>query len=192
MITHQATLNQVFDFYEGLTTEQNANLESAASMAKLKDKIAEEVKEIRWSVAAREIVLKISDLLDIPILGIMTKTWSKYVTILEFLEENKLPPEEVVLIPLTEHMIKSDHNPSIKILLNDYEIGKIDFQVKIALHLKGMVLKIQNGRIMEIKTGECRASGTVTCENQVILEKESAHIPLPGSIDLGKGVPIKA
>ena len=192
MNTHQVTLNQVFDFYEGLTTEQNASLESAASMSKLKDTILEDVKEIRWSVAAREIALKISDLLDIPILGIMTKTWCKYVTILEYLEENNFAPDEVVLIPLTEHIIKSEHNPSIKILLNDFEIGKIDFEVKVALQVKGMVLKIQNQRIMEIKTGECKASGTVKCENQLILERESAQIPLPGSIDLGKGVPIRA
>lgn len=69
-------------------------------------------------------------------------------------------------------------------------LGKIPFQVDLALVLKGVVLKIQAGRIKTVRTGSCQARGSLKCENLLLLEKKTQVIELPGLIDLGEGVAI--
>lgn len=91
---------------------------------------------------------------------------------------------------MAEHTIKSEHKPYIEILINDKSVGKIDFNINISLTLKGIILKIRDGKIQEIQTGSCKGKGTIKCENFVILEKETESISLPGSINLGEGIPI--
>jgi hypothetical protein len=73
---------------------------------------------------------------------------------------------------------------------NEKQVGKIEFNIDISLTLKGIILKIRDGRIKEILTGSCKGKGTVRYGNLVITEKETGSFTLPGSIDLGDGIPI--
>ncbi len=190
MPSDQATLNNFFVYEEGLTKGQLSRMESAECVSLIKEKISEVAKEIKWDVALREIVIKIVDLLDIPIPDILAKAWKKYTSLLEYLNKSEFSPDETVLVPLAEHTIESEHHPYIEVLANDVPIGKIEFEIDVALKLKGIVLKVRDRKIKEIQTGECEGSGTVKCENHIILEKKLGGISLPGSIDLGAGISI--
>jgi hypothetical protein len=190
MPNDQATLNNFFVYEEGLTKDQLSRMESAECVSLIKEKISEVAKEIKWDVAMREIVIKIVDLLDIPIPDILTKAWRKYVSLQEYLDKSEFSPDETFLIPLAEHMIESKHHPYIEILTNDVPIGKIEFEIDVSLKLKGIILKVKNRKIKEIQTGECEGRGSVKCENHIILEKKLGEISLPGSIDLGEGISI--
>jgi hypothetical protein len=147
--------------------------------------------KVKWPVAFDIIVKKITDILDIGILDIMVMAWNKYRMLLKYADREKYPPGETLLVPLVEHTIKSEHRPFIEILINDKPVGKVEFNITISLMLKGIILKIQDGKIKGVTTGTCKGKGTIKCENIVILEKETAPISLPGSIDLGEGIPIK-
>jgi hypothetical protein len=122
----------------------------------------------------------------------MVKAWNKYRELLKYTDKEKYPPDVSVLVPLAEHTIKSEHKPYIEILINDKSVGKIDFNINISLTLKGIILKIRDGKIKEIQTGSCKGKGTIKCEDLVILEKETESFSLPGSINLGEGIPIAA
>lgn len=76
-------------------------------------------------------------------------------------------------------------------MVNEKSVGKIELEITVSLALEGFTLKIQDGKIKEILTGSCKGEGSVKCENVVLLEKELAPISLPGSIDLGEGLPIQ-
>ena len=110
--------------------------------------------------------------------------------LLKYTDKGKYSPNDIFLVPLAEHTIKSEHKPYLEILINDKSVGRIDFSINVALTLKGFILKIQDAKIKEIQTGTCKGRGTIQCEDIVIMEKETGSFPLPGSITLGDGVPI--
>jgi hypothetical protein len=189
MNSPQTTLNEFFSQAGKLSPEQLSKIGASERLSSLKEKILEEAK-VKWPVAFGMVVEKISDLLDVKLLDIMVIAWGKYRSLQRYLDREKYPPGETFLVHLAEHTIKSEHHPSIQILVNDKLVGKIEFNIAISLMLKGIILKVQDGRIKEIITGTCKGKGTIKCEDYVILEKETESISLPGSIGLGEGVPI--
>lgn len=187
----QITLNNFFPLKE-LSQDQLSKIESGRGISTLKEKISRDVTGIKWPVALNEITRKVEDLLDISVIDIFLTAWNKYRILLKYTDKKKYSSNETFFIPLAEHTIKSEHKPYIEILINDKSVGKIDFNINISLTLKGIILKIRDGRIQEIQTGSCKGKGTIKCEDFVIMEKETESISLPGSINLGEGVPITA
>jgi len=185
----QVTLNQFFCSDEKLSSKRLSTVESSDEVCSIKDRICKEAK-VKWPVAFEIIIAKIADILNIGILDIMVMAWKKYEILRKYADSKECLPGEIFLVPLVEHTIKSAHCPSIEILINGVPVGKINFQITIALIIEGIILKIQDGKIKEITTGACKGKGTLACENIVILEKKTCPIPLPGSIDLGEGIPI--
>lgn len=189
MNNSQITLNQFFSLEKELLQKRLPIIESSEKISSLKERVLKEAK-VKWPVAFNKIVEKIEDIFDIGILDIMVMAWNKYRILLKYLDREKYPPSETFLVPLAEQTIKSEHHPFIEILINDELVGKIEFNITISLMLKGIILKIQDGKIKEVLIGTCKGKGTVKCENLVILEKETESISLPGAIDLGEGIPI--
>jgi hypothetical protein len=186
MDSSEITLHQFF----ALKEDALSAIELSKGMEALKEKIQKESTAIKWPVALNEITKKVGDLLDISVIDIMVKAWNKYRELLKYTDKEKYPPDMSVLVPLAEHTIKSEHKPYLEILINEKPAGKIDFNINISLTLKGMILKIQDGKIKEIKTGSCKGKGNVKLEDFVIMERETDSISLPGSINLGEGVAI--
>ncbi len=185
----EITLNQFFSLKE-LSQSRLSTIESSEKMSLLKEKVSKEIKEIRWPVTFNEIIRKVEDLLNISIPDIMVAAWNKYRMLLKYTDRGKYSSNETFLVPLAEHTIKSEHKPYIEILINDKSVGKIDFNINISLTLKGIILKIRDGKIQEIQTGSCKGKGTIKYEDFVLLEKETDLFLLPGSINLGEGIPI--
>lgn len=186
MDSSEITLHQFF----ALKEDALSTIESSKGMEALKEKIQKESTAIKWPVALNEITKKVGDLLNISVIDIILKAWNKYRELLKYTDKEKYPPDMSVLVPLAEHTIKSEHKPYLEILINEKPAGKIDFNINISLTLKGMILKIQDGKIKEIKTGSCKGKGNVKLEDFVIMERETDSISLPGSINLGEGVAI--
>jgi len=191
MSNSQITLSQFFSFKgKKLSQDQLSAIESGEELSSLKERISEKAKEIKWPVVFGEIMKKLEDLLNVNIPDIMVAAWSKYRTIREYLDSEKYPPDETLLVPLAGHTIRSEHHPYVEILINDEPVGKINFNINLALVLEGITLKIKGGKIREILTGSCKGKGTIKCENFIILEKETESFSLPGSINLGEGIAI--
>lgn len=191
MNNSEITLNKIFSFNEkDLPQRILSEIESNEKLSLLKESVSKEVKEIKWATTFNEIIKKIKDLLNISIPDIMVKAWNKYGFLQEYLDKEKYPSDETILVPLSEHTIKSEHHPFVEILINDKSIGKIEFNINIVLTIKGIILKIQNGKIKELITGSCEGKGNVKYENLIILERDIESISLPNSIDFGKGISI--
>lgn len=186
MNSSEITLHQFF----ALKEDALSTIESSKGIGAIKEKIQKEITAIKWPVALNEITKKVGDLLNISVIDIMVKAWNKYRELLKYTDKEKYPPDVSVLVPLAEHTIKSEHKPYVEILINEKPVGRVDFNINISLTLKGIVLKIQDGKIKEIKTGSCKGKGNVKLEDFVIMEKETESISLPGSINLGDGVAI--
>jgi hypothetical protein len=185
------TLTQFFPLQnDELRSDRLSTLESSGQVSAVKEAAEKQAKGVGWSVIQDQIFEKLKDLLDVGIPDILVSAWNRYRILLKYLDREKYPPNESFLVPLAEHCITSEHHPFVEILVNDQPVGKIGFDIKVALTLEGIILKIQDGKIKEIFTGTCKGKGTISCDNIVILEEKTESVPLPGSIDLGQGIPI--
>jgi len=120
----------------------------------------------------------------------MLRAWVKHGFLQKYVDKREYPPEETVVVYLAEHTIESKHHPYIEVLVNDKQVGKIGFEIIVALEIKGVGLSIQDGKIKEIQSGDCKGTGIIKCGNLVILKRDSVPISLPGSINLDRGMPI--
>ena len=71
-------------------------------------------------------------------------------------------------------------------------MGRLHFQIDLALVIEAAQLTIQAGRIMRIATGKTSGTGTIRCEGVIVGQKDAKLGALPGRIDLGSGLPIPA
>ena len=151
--------------------------------------VSEEVKGIK-SAALPDVAEKVAELFEIPIPDIFLTSWKKAESIKALLDESRTAPETVMNTELGEHAINSVHRPHIEIRIQNKTVKKIEFTLKLAFNLKGFVLKIQNGAIRGIQTGECEVKGKLEYKDLVIAEKKLAPITLPGSLSFD-GAPVE-
>ena len=137
-----------------------------------------------------KMIEQLSALLKIDTLAILLSSWGASKELLKYVNRDEYPPDEIVLLPLAEHTITSTHKPSLKPSIKNVPLAEIQFNINLALKLKGVILKLQNGRIMEVTIGGCNANGTVKFQDFKIVEKKGEFPELLGSFDLGEGIPI--
>lgn len=192
MSNTQVTLNHFFSFSEKqVSSGRSKQVRSHVNMLQLKDNITKKVGTIHWPFVLREAMKTTDKLLEIKIADVMISAWKQKGILNRLADSQKHAPEEVVMIPLLKHTIKSVHKPHIEVLVNGEPVGKINFTVDLALTLEGITLKVKGGRIMEILTGSCIGKGTIKCEDVVILETKTKSFRLPGSIPLDAGTDIR-
>ncbi len=185
------TLNHFFAFHgPGLPRHHLEALESGAKMSALKERIARDAGGVGWPVSFSEIVNKIGDVLDIRMTDILVAAWRKYREIRKYSDSAAYPPGETFLVPLAEHTVRSVHHPGIEILVDEHPVATVELEIEIALRLEGAILRISDGRIKGITTGSCTGKGIIKCEGFTLLERKSEPYRLPGTIDLGEGIPI--
>jgi hypothetical protein len=144
-------------------------------------RVSEEVKGIK-SAALPDVAEKVAELFEIPLPDIFLASWKKAESIKALLDESRSAPETVMNTELGEHAINSVHRPHIEIRIQNKTVKKIEFTLKLTFNLKGFVLKIQNGAIRGIQTGQCEVKGKLEYKDLVIAEKKLAPITLPGAL----------
>ena len=148
------------------------------------DKVNGEVKKIKWTATMPDLAPKVCELLDIKIPDVLITAWKKIEEIQAIMEKSKKTPDETVYLELAQHTIKSEHKPSIDVKIKGATVKKIEMVIQLGFNLKGFLLKIQNGAITEMETGQCEAKGTIKYGGLTIAERKLAPIKLPFSIPI--------
>jgi hypothetical protein len=142
-----------------------------------------------WAAIRKRIPEQLSTLMGIDAADVLVGAWNKTRELRKYRDPLRYPPEQVILLPLAKHRIQSKHEPFVEITIDGQVIGTVRFQIEIDLTLEGAELKIQAGRIKEIRLGQCAGKGTIKCEGAVLGEAER-RLTLPGTIDLHDGIAI--
>ena len=187
MAEKQFTLNDFFST-DKVIDEQLDNLEKSEQFPTLKEKMFKSVKLPPGFY--KLLIRQVSELLKINILEILAKGWGTYSEFLEYLDEEKYPPDETVFVPLIEHTMTSNHSPSLQPIINQVPLGKIEFDINLEFLLKGAILRIQNGKIIGAKIGTVEGKGNLQYDGFKLLDVKSQPIGLPVNIDLDPGIPI--
>jgi hypothetical protein len=148
------------------------------------DKVNSEVKKIKWTATMPDLAPKVCELLNIKIPDVLITAWKKVKDIQAIMEKSKKTPDETVYLELAQHTIKSEHKPSIDVKIKGATVKKIEMVIQLGFDLKGFLLKIQNGAIKEVQTGQCEAKGTIKYGGLTVAERKLQPLKLPFSIPI--------
>ncbi len=191
MTSRRITLNDVIGFRpRRLSDLEWSEIERQERTRALGKKLGELASSIEWATVRSGVLERAEQLLDVPLLDVMRWAWNKSRDLKAYRDRTKYPPDRTFGALLAEHKITSVHKPYVELRVGDQLVGRVGFSVEIGIVLKGAKLEIQGGRIKKIHTGECRATGSFSCEGFVLAKREFARLDLPGTIDLGEGVEI--
>src|SRR5215471_5053819 len=123
--------------------------------------VKSQVKDVKWVATMPDVTEMLGELFDIPIPGLLLTSWRKADELARLLKESEESPEEVMYLELVEHKIDRELHPSLKILVENVEVHRLDFTVHLSFRLKGFVLRIQDGEIKEILSAQCEFGGSI-------------------------------
>lgn len=188
MSTSQIALKHIFHIKDNKQLRSKfSEVERSKVITGLKENELIKVAGFHWHLLYTEILMKLNELLNIKVLDVFIDAWIKNDILKKHTQIKEASPDETILIPLAEHSIKSQHHPYLEILLNENVVAKVNFEIIVSFNVKGIILKIQNKKLIEISTGECMVEGDLICENIKIFEIELRKIELPGVIKLENG-----
>jgi hypothetical protein len=177
------TLRQVFSLPEKETDPSDDNWKA------FQEKVTKEVKGVKWIASMPDLAPKVCELLDIKIPDVLISAWKKVGDIKKVLSESKNTPDKIVYLELAEHTIDYQTKPSIDVKIKSATIKKLELPMQLGFKLRGFVLKIQNGGIREMQTGDCEARGTIKYGSITVAEKKLEPIKLPFSIKIPNEIP---
>jgi len=90
----------------------------------------------------------------------------------EYAAGDKLLSKNTHKFVLSEHKITSKHSPKIELYVYDDKVAEVKVDIALTLVMAKTILKIRQGRIMEVKIPGCQATGKVSCYGQEIMEEE--------------------
>lgn len=172
-----------------LTPDRVPELTGGEAYAKLSSQLATKAGPV-WRMVRAQIPERLGALLDVDGVGILIGAWNKARGLRKYKDPAAYPPEDVVVVPLTTHTIETKHRPYLELTVDGQGVGRLHFDIEVALTLEGAELTIQGGRIKKIKTGKAVGTGSLACEGAVLHSIEKKLASLPGVIDLGDGVTI--
>ncbi len=172
--------------------------QGAESLVALKGELKQQLPKLSFKVVEKEITAKIGEVLDVGFQELLVSGWKKYQEFQAYADPELHPPEETILVPLAEHTIQSAHQPRVDLMVKDFLLGSIGLDVQLSLALEGVVLKIQGGKILEIRAGSCQAAGSLKAtltskvgEKELLaLDRETPQFQLGEALKLGSGVAI--
>ncbi len=178
------TLRQIFELPEKDTDPADDRWQA------FQEKVGKEIKGIKWTATVPDLAPKVCELLDIKIPNVLTAAWKKVADIQAVMEKSQKTPDETIYLELAQHTINSEHKPSIDVKIKGATVKKIELLIQLGFNLKGFLLKIQNGAITEMQTGQCEAKGSIKYGGLTIAEKKLEPIKLPFSIPIPTEFPI--
>ena len=176
---------------EGLSSDRLPDLTTTEAYGHLQEQLQDKAGTA-WKMVQGNLGQHFGRVLDIDLVGVLVEGWNKSRELRKYRDAEAYPPDEVVVAALSKHRLESKHTPHLELVVADRPIGKLHFQIDLALVLESVQLTIRAGRIMRIATGKTSGTGTIRCEGAIVGQKEQKLGSLPGQIDLGSGIPIPA
>ena len=176
---------------EGLSSDQIPDAALTQVYAQMQEQMQDKAGAA-WKMVQGNMDQHLARLLDIDVVRLLVDGWNKARELRKYRDESAYPPDEVIVVALSKHKLESQHKPHLELVVADRPVGRLHFQIDLALNIDGAQLTIQGGRIMRIATGKTSGTGTIRCEGVIVGQKEAKLGALPGKIDLGPGVPIPA
>ena len=130
--------------------------------------------------------------LDIALDDVLGQAWSRWHDMRKYADPQQTPPDDVNVVPITNHMIESEYKPEVDVVVNGVTVHTFPFHVSVTLDVQGGNLVVQRGMIQEIRLASLKLGGAIKLRDRTLLQKDVADIDVPGVMRLSRPIPIVA
>ena len=127
-----------------LTPDRVPELMASDAYTQVKAQLEKQAGPV-WQIVRTQIPGHLTKLLDIDGVAVLVGAWNKARELRKYRDPVKYPPEDVVVVPLTKHKVESKHRPYLDLSVDGRPVGRLHFDVDLALTLEGVELTIQGG-----------------------------------------------
>ncbi|MGB9308625.1 MAG: DUF2510 domain-containing protein [Mycobacterium sp.] len=139
-------------------------------------------------VARRELADATTGLMSANLADFAAAGWKKYDALKKAARRTRDDPDAKELVSLTTHKIASAHHPSVELYLDGRSIATVEIGLEVALTIAGVIAVVKEGRLTEIQSGSCTASGSLAVQGIDIIKRQR-KFDLYGAFRLGQGLP---
>ncbi len=161
-------------------------------IAAIKEALARHAPSIPWAAAQHAVEQKIGDALNVDVGGLLLATWLRSALLVKYLDSSRYPPDQTIVAHLAEHTIEMKLQPKIAVYAGQLLVTTIPVKALVSATVKGFILTIKGGQVLQMTTGNCQAKGQLSVAGVVVTEKKSSVVELPGVIRFGEGRRIEA
>lgn len=130
--------------------------------------------------------------LDIALDDVLGQAWSGWHDMRKFADPQQTPPDDVNVVPITNHTIESEYKPEVDVVVNGVAVHTFPFHVSVTLDVQGGNLVVQRGMIQEIRLASLKLGGAVKLRDRTLLQKDVGEIDVPGVMRLARPIAILA
>lgn len=184
----QIEVDTIASFF-GADANTRRNAEALAKKAA--KRMREDIPAALRGDAAMSVIGAGRALLDSPMATILGDAWKTADDLHRFCDQSAYPPDQISEYTLHQHEIALKRNPKVEAVLNGAPTGfKLEFELKLALTIMSAVLRIQAGRIIGARVGDCRGGGKYSCSSITLAERKTSNFRMPGAITFSPGMPL--
>ena len=125
---------------------------------------------------------EVDKLMDLSVEKVLFDGWMTLERFKKCVEESKAHPDDAFFQDLDDHKIASTHKPRIELRYGAVKIADLDFEMELALKVKGVRLEVRGGRVVCATAGIFAASAKLSLHDQVLLEKGTPEFSAPTKI----------
>lgn len=147
------------------------------------------VPPMQAAEAERQIAAATDGLLSLNLADVAAVGWKKYAALSNAARSTRGSPSSTEVVTLVTHKIESSHHPTVDVTLDGTPLATINIDLELCFTMAGVNAVIQRGRLMNIRTGTCTVTGSLTVQ-QISVAKKERRFALPGAIRLREGIPL--
>ena len=161
--------------------------ETEKEIQKIRTALESEISGLEWDKVKSQIYQQLDKLLDVSLGVVLARAWVSSRQVSKVIEQqNEEMTDAITVVPLLDHKVQSIHEPNLKIMLSDTQIGQLPLMVKFAFSLSGILLKIQFGKIQSVLAGKCNGVSSLSYQDVILQEKKIEEFDLPNEINVIK------
>jgi hypothetical protein len=139
------------------------------------------------AVVEREVATEVGGLLSLDLLDLVSAGWSRYKALKEAARRTRDAPETEEVVAMATHRIESSHHPTVELFIDGKSVGTIEVELDVTFDIAEVLAVVREGRLTEIRSGNCKVTGTLAVEGIVVAERRH-KFDLPGAVGLRHGV----
>jgi hypothetical protein len=135
-------------------------------------------------VARHELADTTSGFMSVNLADVAAAGWKKYDALKKAARSTRDDRDAKELVSLTTHKIASSHHPSVDLYLDGRQLATVEIELEVALTIAGVIAVVKQGRLTEIQSGTCTASGSLAVQG-IDMVKRQRKFDLYGAFRLG-------
>lgn len=155
---------------------------NAPPLAQAIAKAAQKFPSACWNDVESGCRDEVGKLLDLSVERVLFDGWMKLERFKKCVEESRVHPEDAFFQDLDDHEIASTHKPRIELRYGAVKVADLDFEIELALKVKGVRLEVRGGKVVCATAGVFSANAKLSLHDQVLVEKETPEFAAPAKI----------